>query len=117
MPPETTDATDLAALADLRAREITAAEAGDVEALLELRFEDFVAMPPGHPPVEGIENVRPFLQGMFAQVEIQLRGNIGKSLRVLLDGIGQPGQHPFSHSLPVAVTRQQRHAEQHGHRS
>lgn len=50
----------------LRAREIAAAEAGDVESLLELRTENFVAMPPGQPPVRGIPPVRDFLEVMFA---------------------------------------------------
>jgi len=62
---------DQQALAELRAREIEAAEAGDVETLLMLRTDDFVAMPPGHPPVVGLDNVRPFLQGMFAQMAIE----------------------------------------------
>lgn len=54
------------AIHELRAREIAAAEAGDVESLLELRTENFVALPPGQPPVHGISAVRDFLEGMFA---------------------------------------------------
>lgn len=56
---------------ELRAREVAAAEAGDVEALLTLRSEDFVAMPPRHPPVRGKEDVRAFLEGMFSSVSVR----------------------------------------------
>jgi ketosteroid isomerase-like protein len=56
---------------DLRRREIEAAEAGDVEALLELRTDDFVAMPPGRPPARGKDEVASFLNGMFAATSIR----------------------------------------------
>lgn len=58
-------------LEELRKREIEAAEAGDVEALLRLRTEDFVAMPPGQPPVRGTGEVRTFLEAMFSGVSIR----------------------------------------------
>ena len=59
------------ALEALRRQEIEAAEAGDVEALLRLRTDDFVALPPGQPPVRGIGEVRSYLEAMFAGVSIQ----------------------------------------------
>lgn len=58
-------------LEELRQREVHAAEAGDVEALLALRTDDFVAMPPGHPPVRGTQDVRVFLEGMFSAISIR----------------------------------------------
>lgn len=61
---------DVAAVSTLREREVAAADAGDVAALLELRTDDFVAMPPDQPPVRGKEAVEEFLNGMFAQVEL-----------------------------------------------
>jgi ketosteroid isomerase-like protein len=62
---------DVAAVNDLREREVAAAEAGDVEALLSLRADDFIAMPPDQPPVRGREAVRVFLTAMFAQVQLE----------------------------------------------
>ena len=62
---------DVSAINDLRRREIKSAEAGDVEALLALRTEDFTAMPPGQNPVSGKQAVSAFLSGMFEQVSIQ----------------------------------------------
>lgn len=59
------------AIAELRKREVQAAEAGDVEALLDLRIEDFVAMPPGQPPVRGKQDVRVFLEDMFSTVSVR----------------------------------------------
>lgn len=55
----------------LRQQEIEAAEDGDVDALLALRTDDFVAMPPGHPPVTGKQHVRAFLEDMFSAVSIR----------------------------------------------
>ncbi len=62
---------DVEAISDLRAREVAAAEAGDVEKLLAVRTDDFVAMPPGQPPVRGKADVRVFLEGMFNTVTVQ----------------------------------------------
>ena len=42
-----------------------------MEALLRLRTEDFVAMPPGQSPVRGIGEVRDFLHAMFSGVSIR----------------------------------------------
>lgn len=58
----------IAAVNDLREQEIVAAEAGDVEALLALRPEDFVAMPPDQQALRGKAAVRQFLSDMFEQV-------------------------------------------------
>lgn len=62
---------DIAAVNDLREQEIAAAEAGDVEALLALRTEDFVAMPPDQQPLRGKAAVRQFLSDMFEQVQLE----------------------------------------------
>lgn len=62
---------DVQAITDLRTQEIAAAEAGSVEELLALRTEDFVAMPPGQPPVHGQAEVRAFLQQMFDAVTLE----------------------------------------------
>lgn len=64
-------AADIAAIHDLRQREVAAAEAADVEGLISLRTEDFVAMPPDQNVVQGRDAVREFLTGMFEQVELQ----------------------------------------------
>lgn len=56
---------------ELRRREIQAAEAGDVDALLELRTDDFVAMPPGQPPVRGKDDVAGFLSEMFGAISVR----------------------------------------------
>lgn len=63
--------TDRSAIDELRAREVEAAQAGDVASLLELRVEDFVAMPPGRPAVRGIAEVRKFLEGMFEAMVLE----------------------------------------------
>lgn len=55
---------------ELRQEEVQAAQAGDVEALLALRTDDFVAMPPGHPPIRGTQEVRLFLRDKFSAVSI-----------------------------------------------
>lgn len=62
---------DIAAVNELRNQEETAAENGDVEALLALRTEDFVAMPPGGQAVAGREAVREFLSEMFGQMSME----------------------------------------------
>lgn len=62
---------DVAAINELRSQEETAAEIGDVETLLELRTDDFVAMPPGREAVVGREAVRAFLSGMFGQMSME----------------------------------------------
>lgn len=59
-----------ASIDDLRQEEVEAAQAGDVEALLALRTDDFVAMPPGRPPIRGKQEVRLFLRDMFSSVSI-----------------------------------------------
>lgn len=62
---------DVAAVNALREREVAAAEAGNVAALLDLRTDDFVAMPPDQPPARGREAVEEFLNGMFGHVELE----------------------------------------------
>lgn len=62
---------DVAAINQLREQEETAAEAGNVEALLLFRTDDFIAMPPNQPAIEGKEAVRAFLTGMLGQMQME----------------------------------------------
>ena len=60
---------DIAAINDLREKERKAAVAGNVDALMALRTDDFIAMLPGMPAVKGKEALREVLTGMFGQME------------------------------------------------
>jgi len=64
-------ADDISAINNLREKEEMAAETGNVDALLALRSDDFIAMPPDQPSVKGKEAVREFLTGMFGQMNIE----------------------------------------------
>jgi len=66
-------AADMAAIAQLHKRDAAAAKTGDVATLAALWTEDAVALPPGEPPVVGIEAIRKWLaksQTDTAAVEI-----------------------------------------------
>lgn len=65
-------ADDIAAINELREKEIIAAETGNVDSLLALRTDDFVAMPPNQPAVKGKEAVREFLAGIHEQTDTEL---------------------------------------------
>lgn len=62
-------AEDIAAIEELREKELEAVLAGNVDSLMVIRTDDFVAMLPGMPAVEGKEAVREVLVGMFGQME------------------------------------------------
>jgi uncharacterized protein (TIGR02246 family) len=66
-------AADMAAIEQLHKRDAAAAKNGDVATLAGLWTEDAVALPPGEPPVVGIEAIRKWLaksQAETADVEI-----------------------------------------------
>lgn len=52
---------DLAAIEQLHKRDAAAARKGDVASLADLWTDDAVALPPGEPPVIGIEAIRKWL--------------------------------------------------------
>jgi uncharacterized protein (TIGR02246 family) len=52
---------DMAAIERLHNRDAAAAKAGDLAALAELWADDAVALPPGEPPVIGIDAIRRWL--------------------------------------------------------
>jgi uncharacterized protein (TIGR02246 family) len=52
---------DVAAIEQLHARDAAAAKAGDIQTLSALWTDDAVALPPGEPPVIGIEAIRKWL--------------------------------------------------------
>lgn len=54
-------ALDLAAIEQLHKRDAAAAKKGDAAALADLWTDDAVALPPGEPPVIGIEAIRKWL--------------------------------------------------------
>jgi uncharacterized protein (TIGR02246 family) len=54
-------AFDMTAIEQLHKRDAAAAAEGDVAALAELWTDDAVALPPGEPPVIGIEAIRKWL--------------------------------------------------------
>ena len=54
-------AADLAAIERLHQRDAAAAKIGDMQTLMELWTVDGVALPPGEPPVKGIEAIRAWL--------------------------------------------------------
>lgn len=60
---------DIAAINELREKELSAALAGNVDSLIALRTDDFIAMLPDMPAIEGKEAVREVLTGMFGQME------------------------------------------------
>ena len=62
-------AEDIAAIEELREKELEAVLAGNVDSLMAIRTDDFVAMLPDMPAVEGKEAVREVLIGMFGQME------------------------------------------------
>lgn len=62
---------DVEAINQLRQQEVAAAEAGDVNALMSLRVEDFVAMPPDHQAVTGEAEVRVWLTTVLEQVDLE----------------------------------------------
>lgn len=62
---------DMYVINKLRQAEIKAAENGNVGDLMDLRTEDFIAMPPGQPQVKGADDVKQFLEAMFSQVTIK----------------------------------------------
>jgi uncharacterized protein (TIGR02246 family) len=54
-------AADMAAIEQLHKRDAAAAKKGDLATLAELWTEDAVALPPGEPPVIGIDAIRKWL--------------------------------------------------------
>lgn len=54
-------ATDMAAIEQLHKRDAAAAKKGDLATLAELWTDDAVALPPGEPPVIGIDAIREWL--------------------------------------------------------
>ncbi|MDX1640751.1 MAG: DUF4440 domain-containing protein [Balneolaceae bacterium] len=60
---------DVAFIDELREKELEAVRAGNVDSLMAIRTDDFVAMLPGMPAVEGKEAVRETLVAMFGQME------------------------------------------------
>jgi uncharacterized protein (TIGR02246 family) len=54
-------ATDIAAIEELHKRDAAAAKKGDLATLAELWTDDAVALPPGEPPVIGIDAIRKWL--------------------------------------------------------
>ncbi len=60
---------DIAVIHELREKELTAALTGNVDSLMALRTDDFIAMLPYMPAIKGKEAVRKVLTGMFGQME------------------------------------------------
>lgn len=54
-------ATDMAAIEQLHKRDAAASKKGDLATLAELWTDDAVALPPGEPPVIGIDAIRKWL--------------------------------------------------------
>ncbi len=69
MPDRPTTEIDLKAIRQWRKRELAAGNRGDVEALVALRTNDFVTMPPHQPPVKGIPAFRKWIDGMLQRVD------------------------------------------------
>ena len=63
---------DITAINEIREREIIGAEAGDIELLLSLRTDNFIAIPPNQPSVEGKEAVGEFLTESHNQTDTEL---------------------------------------------
>jgi uncharacterized protein (TIGR02246 family) len=55
-------ARDMAAIEQLHTRDAAAAKKGDIQTLSELWTDDAVALPPGEPPVIGIDAIRKWLR-------------------------------------------------------
>lgn len=60
---------DIAEINELREKEREAALAGNVDSLMALRTDDFIAMLPGMPAIKGKESLSEVLIGMFGQME------------------------------------------------
>ncbi|MDZ7757161.1 YybH family protein [Rhodohalobacter sp.] len=60
---------DIAEINELREKELEAVLAGNVDSLMAIRTDDFIAMLPGMPAIKGKEAVREVLTGMFGQME------------------------------------------------
>lgn len=76
---------DIAAINELREKELRAALAGNVDSLMALRTDDFIAMLPDMPAIEGKEAVREVLSGMFGQMEEFEHNTISEEIVVLGD--------------------------------
>ena len=59
------NSSDIEALRRLAEAETEASNAADLDAIMALRTDDFVSMPPNQPAVEGSQAVREFLGQMF----------------------------------------------------
>ncbi|WP_212747534.1 YybH family protein [Fodinibius saliphilus] len=60
---------DIVLIDELRETELEAARAGNVDSLMAIRTDDFVAMLPDMPAIEGKEDVREALIAMFGKME------------------------------------------------
>ncbi len=49
---------------------------GDVDAVLECYAKDAVLLPPGGASVEGVENIRPRYEGLFARSRLEVRMDV-----------------------------------------
>jgi len=62
---DTPESADVQTIRELLHAEEEASGAGDLDALMAIRTDDFVSIPPGSPAVQGKEAVRAFLSRMF----------------------------------------------------
>ena len=71
--PQTNSQADVAAINELREREIALVATGDVNRLLTVYSSDVVVMPPNEPAVHGQDAVRKWGEAMFGQVTMSGR--------------------------------------------
>jgi len=81
---------------------------GDVDAVLECYTEDAVLLPPGGASVQGVENIRPRYEALFASSRLEVRMDV-ESIEVkgaLAFSRGSPGDGLFPRTarLPVQST-------------
>ncbi len=69
--PVDTSEADLAALDEIRGREIAGFAAGDMDALRQVFAADAVVLPPNAPGIQGHDAMAEFVAGMLAQVTLQ----------------------------------------------
>lgn len=82
---------DIAAINELREKEREAALAGNMDSLMALRTDDFIAMLPDMPAVSGKEAVREVLTEMFGQMKEFEHNTVSEEITVLGDWAFQRG--------------------------
>jgi uncharacterized protein (TIGR02246 family) len=81
---------DIAAIKEVYSQSTLAVSTGDTELYLSILTEDAVVMAPGFPATIGKEQLRPIIEGLFGQFDLELPYTV--------DEVGVPGDWAFVRS-------------------